>query len=708
MTLDPAAAALDLAPWAMVVPDAVVERLSHAQRVLAVSHENPDADTLGATLGVATLVEFLGGRATPVCTDPPPALYDFLAGVERFRTDPEPGAAYDLLVISDCGTLDRVGDVRKRHARLFDELPRVIIDHHVSNSAAGPADWVDPAAAATCEMVALLANRLHVPLDAGGGGLAAALMAGIVMDTATFAHPNATPRTLAVSAALVAAGAPLSEISRRLYRSKPDAQLRLFGRVLDRLESSPDGRVVWSSILEADFTETGTVAAQSGGDHRPAVAGRARGGGDHLQGAGERDADQRPDATRRRGRDRPDRPVRRRRTRPGGRRDRAAAASRRKGRRPRRGSPPRRRRRPLSHPATDVQPMSRHGRSRTPGAGSGLEGILVLAKPPGPTSHDMVSLVRRISATRRVGHGGTLDPFASGVLPLFLGRATRVVEYHLGDAKAYRATVCFGASSTTDDLEGELTPGPRARPRPGDRGGGPGRVPWLDRTDAAGLLGRQGRRPPRVRRGPGGRHPRVAAPDGHDHPPRPHGVGRCGSGTADRHRRGRVLGRDVHPGHRPRPRGGARQRGVPRGARPDIERAVPARGRDLARRPPPGRRRGVRGAPRRCGRRQGRARGPPLATRRRTGGAAVAHPGRGGRASGGTRPGGPDDEERRGGRAGPPVRPGRPAGGHRAVARGDAPAGQGPGGRGLDRRPAGAAGVRAGSCSGKTAREDRA
>jgi tRNA pseudouridine55 synthase len=76
----------------------------------------------------------------------------------------------------------------------------------------------------------------------------------------------------------------------------------------------------------------------------------------------------------------------------------------------------------------------------------------------------MVSLVRRISATRRVGHGGTLDPFASGVLPLFLGRATRVVEYHLGDAKSYRATLCFGASSTTDDLEGELTPVPGPAP----------------------------------------------------------------------------------------------------------------------------------------------------------------------------------------------------------------------------------------------------
>jgi tRNA pseudouridine55 synthase len=87
-----------------------------------------------------------------------------------------------------------------------------------------------------------------------------------------------------------------------------------------------------------------------------------------------------------------------------------------------------------------------------------MDGILVALKPAGPTSHDVVALVRRLAATKRVGHGGTLDPFASGVLPIFLGRATRVVEYHLGDRKGYRATVCFGASSTTDDLEGDLTP----------------------------------------------------------------------------------------------------------------------------------------------------------------------------------------------------------------------------------------------------------
>jgi tRNA pseudouridine55 synthase len=94
-----------------------------------------------------------------------------------------------------------------------------------------------------------------------------------------------------------------------------------------------------------------------------------------------------------------------------------------------------------------------------------VDGVLVLEKPAGPTSHDMVALIRRLSGTRRVGHGGTLDPFATGVLPLFLGSATRMLEYHLGDPKAYRATVCFGASSTTDDLEGELTPADKAPTR---------------------------------------------------------------------------------------------------------------------------------------------------------------------------------------------------------------------------------------------------
>jgi len=255
----------DLSAYLDAVPSVVVDRLRGARKVLSVSHENPDADTLGASLGIVAIVEALGGTADAVCTDPVPPIYDFLAGVERVRTDPDLQASYDLLVISDCGTLDRIGAVRERHPSLFERLPRVMIDHHASNDAVGEADWIDPAAAATCEMVALLATRIGVPLDGNGGALAAALMAGIVMDTATFAHPNTTPRTLAVSAALVEAGAPLSDISRRLYRSKPEAQLRLFGRILDRLETTDGGRVVWSTLLDADLAATGTEGPHAEG-----------------------------------------------------------------------------------------------------------------------------------------------------------------------------------------------------------------------------------------------------------------------------------------------------------------------------------------------------------------------------------------------------------------------------------------------------------
>ncbi len=256
---------VDLRPYVDAVPPGLLQRIRTSRRVVALTHENPDADTIGATLGVVRLVEAMGGTADPVCTDPIPDLYQFIDGIERFRTDPDRSAAYDLLVISDCGALARTGAVAERNADLFAGLPLVVIDHHASTASTDDAHWIDPAAAATCEMVTILAARLGVDLASEDGGLAACLMAGIVMDTATFAHPNATPRTLVVSAALVEAGAPLAEISRRLYRTKPDTQLRLFGVVLERLESAEEGRIVWSSLTDADYAATGAERAHSEG-----------------------------------------------------------------------------------------------------------------------------------------------------------------------------------------------------------------------------------------------------------------------------------------------------------------------------------------------------------------------------------------------------------------------------------------------------------
>jgi phosphoesterase RecJ-like protein len=256
---------IDLRLLATAVPDAVVERLRAARCVLAIGHESPDADALGAALAIGLLVEARGGRATVAASDAVPDLYRFLEGSDVVRTDPEPDVTYDLVVLCDCGDLSRVGPIRDRNAALFAGTPLLTIDHHASNEASGDLVWIDANAAATCEMVALLAARLGVPLALGQGRLAAALTAGIVMDTATFAHPNATSRTLQVAAALVEAGAPLSEISRRLYRSKPDAQLALFGRVLGRLESHADGLVIASTMQLEDLRATGARSEHSEG-----------------------------------------------------------------------------------------------------------------------------------------------------------------------------------------------------------------------------------------------------------------------------------------------------------------------------------------------------------------------------------------------------------------------------------------------------------
>lgn len=86
-----------------------------------------------------------------------------------------------------------------------------------------------------------------------------------------------------------------------------------------------------------------------------------------------------------------------------------------------------------------------------------MDGIAVINKAARMTSHDVVARVRRLAGQRRVGHAGTLDPDATGVLPVLLGQATRIAEYLSESGKAYRATIRFGVETTTYDGEGDIT-----------------------------------------------------------------------------------------------------------------------------------------------------------------------------------------------------------------------------------------------------------
>jgi bifunctional oligoribonuclease and PAP phosphatase NrnA len=238
----------------------VVAAIRETDRLTAICHENPDADTLGAALALRFAAERLGKTAEVVAADGVPPFLESLPGAAEVRRAPtlEP----DLAVVVD-GPLSRTGAVARDHEGWLARARIANVDHHVSNDGtAAVATWIDPEAAATCEMVAELVPALGVEIDRD---IATVLAAGIVQDTHTFSHPNATPRTLRVMADLVTAGAPLSALHRAIYADKPFSTLALWGRMLAGIGQRREGRIVHAAQTVDMLTATGSPATATEG-----------------------------------------------------------------------------------------------------------------------------------------------------------------------------------------------------------------------------------------------------------------------------------------------------------------------------------------------------------------------------------------------------------------------------------------------------------
>ena len=110
----------------------------------------------------------------------------------------------------------------------------------------------------------------------------------------------------------------------------------------------------------------------------------------------------------------------------------------------------------INHAPTEHQYMDEGVINHAPTEHHHMDGILNIHKPTGMTSHDVVARVRKLLKQKRVGHAGTLDPAASGVLPICVGQATRVAEYLSESGKAYQATIAFGTVTDTYDSEGAV------------------------------------------------------------------------------------------------------------------------------------------------------------------------------------------------------------------------------------------------------------
>jgi phosphoesterase RecJ-like protein len=222
--------------------------LRRAQRILAITHVQPDGDAIGSLMGFTHAMRGLGKHVTPACQDEPNQRFDYLNGVRDVSRSGE--GDFDLIVALDASDLARLGNVFMpvQHAN----IPMVVFDHHITNTQFGAVNVVEPGLSSTAEVVLLLTRRMNIPLTAD---IAVALLTGVITDSLAFRTSNTTPDTLAAAMELMQAGAPLVEITRKALTLRSFDSLKMLGMGLNAAQL--DGRVAYALLTRKLRKEMG-------------------------------------------------------------------------------------------------------------------------------------------------------------------------------------------------------------------------------------------------------------------------------------------------------------------------------------------------------------------------------------------------------------------------------------------------------------------
>jgi len=237
------------------VPGEVLELLQSGRRVLLLAHLYPDGDVLGSQLGLGLALRAVGRPVTFACRHPVPEPYHFLPGAGEIQQWKEGRGEFDVVVTLDTPDPSRVGGLlegcRQPGTRVLN------IDHHGDNRRYGDVNWIQPGASATGEMVFELVEAAGLPLTRE---VAVNLYTAIVTDTGSFRYSNTSPKTHRITARLCEAGAQPAEVAQQLYETRHLAGLHLLGRILQQVETSPDGAIAWvvidrSQVASPDLLE---------------------------------------------------------------------------------------------------------------------------------------------------------------------------------------------------------------------------------------------------------------------------------------------------------------------------------------------------------------------------------------------------------------------------------------------------------------------
>jgi len=292
----------------------IVEIIGRSNDIAILPSTPLDGDSVGSALAMSFVLQKLGKKVTIVGQDNIPELLQFLPNVDKIEDSiasskdfvisidcshtkvatiktnedgdnlniiitPKNGLfsegnfqfkkarpLHDLIITVDCAETKQLGKIYKENVEMFSEIPVINIDHHISNDYFGRVNYVDIMSASTAEMVFGIIKILEEKykktlMDAD---VATLILTGIITDTGSFQNANTTPVSFENAAELISFGARQQEIIQHVYKTKRLSQLRLWGRVLSKLQVDEKFRIVWSTITKKDLAETESTIEQTG------------------------------------------------------------------------------------------------------------------------------------------------------------------------------------------------------------------------------------------------------------------------------------------------------------------------------------------------------------------------------------------------------------------------------------------------------------
>lgn len=286
----------------------IIELIKRSNKILILPSSPPDGDSLGSAVALYIALKKLNKEITIVCSDPVPDVFDFLPNMKivgnklissndfiitldckKIKVDkikssieddkvniiitPKDGyfsenqvsfnkgeISYDLVITVDCADLSQLHHIYEDNIEMFHSIPVINIDHHISNGHFGKINYVDIMASSTTELLLPLLEKLgnEEGVSLIDEDVATLLLTGIITDTGSFQNANTTPRSFERASELIAYGARQQEIIQYIYKTKQLSQLKLWGRVLSKIQTDEKHRIVWSVISQQDFRDTGS------------------------------------------------------------------------------------------------------------------------------------------------------------------------------------------------------------------------------------------------------------------------------------------------------------------------------------------------------------------------------------------------------------------------------------------------------------------